>query len=122
MNRFLIMLIACIVLWDLGWWLAGVKQLAPWSLKRMLKENAAVELLDVRTPMEQRLFRIPGAKSYWDTNLEDLKLSDTPLAIICMSGHRSPPIVLKLSRKLDRSVYNLTGGMLAWLAVLGPVE
>ncbi|MGE4299277.1 MAG: rhodanese-like domain-containing protein [Desulfovibrionaceae bacterium] len=112
------------VAWDPLWRLAGVRQLFPWELRRMLASNpGGVALLDVRTPLEYGLFHIRGAR-----NVPRLPVAPElgrdpaarPRVVVCMTGHRSPLAAWRM--RGDGETYNLTWGMLGWLVTGGPVE
>jgi rhodanese-related sulfurtransferase len=115
----LIILVVLIIGWDVAWYLAGVKPLFPWQLKKLLKgKSNQLTLIDVRTPGEFSWFHIDGA-----TNMPGLlsnaqgfkgKRVDEPVIVICMTGHRSPMVAYQLKKRGYRQVYNLTWGMLAW--------
>jgi rhodanese-related sulfurtransferase len=115
----LVILAILIFGWEIVWSFAGVKPLFPWQLKKMLqKGKKPVRLIDVRTPLEFNWFHIEGVVNrpdilintdrYKDENL------DEPVVIICMTGHRSPPVAYQLKKRGYKRVYNLTWGMLAW--------
>jgi rhodanese-related sulfurtransferase len=115
----LIILIVLIIGWDLGWYLAGVKPLFPWQLKKLLKgKTDQLTLIDVRTPREFSWFHIDSAANMPDllSNAEEFKGKrvDEPVIVICMTGHRSPMVAYQLKKRGYRQVYNLTWGMLAW--------
>ena len=118
-----IVLIAAILLWDPVWSMLGVKQMFPWELKRLLRESPeSVRLVDVRTPMEYGWFHIPGAQSRPELLQDASGLAPAPdktTVIICMTGHRSPPLVKTLGQE---NTYNLTWGMLAWRLFGGKTE
>lgn len=122
------LLLAFLVLWDVGWSLAGVNQMMPWRLKSLLREQPEkVRLIDVRTDVEYKLFHIPGAQHRPDLLLDPTLLEapadpETATVIICMTGHRSPLVAKGAAGSLTESkVYNLTWGMLGWLLTAGRV-
>jgi rhodanese-related sulfurtransferase len=115
----ILVVVALFALWDACWWLAGVRPMAPWSLRGALKKSAPPVLVDVRTPGEYELFHIPGAVNVpYPATLNELALAapdpDKPVVVICMTGHRSPPTVRQMQRGGYTDVRNLTGGMAAW--------
>ena len=115
----LIILIILIIGWDLAWYLAGVKPLFPWHLKKILQKGQNPgRLIDVRTQLEFNWFHIEGAVNRPDilinTDRYKDKNLDEPIVIICMTGHRSPPVAYQLKKQGYKRVYNLTWGMLAW--------
>jgi rhodanese-related sulfurtransferase len=112
-------IIIIIVGWDIAWYLAGVKPLFPWHLKKMLKGHGAnLTLIDVRTPLEYNWFHIKGAVNKPELLIDISALpaacQEDPVIVICMTGHRSPPVAYRLKRRGFKKVYNLTWGMLAW--------
>ncbi len=114
-----------ILLWDLGWWLMGVKPILPGTLKRVLRKNhPPLLLLDVRTRFEYERFHIQEAtlQPTLLVNPEVLPKTDleVPIVIVCMSGHRSAVAAYRLRKLGFRKVSYLAGGMLAWLLSGGP--
>ena len=123
MKGLLVFLILFFGVWDLAWLVAGVGQTPPWRLRRLLGKEP-VQLLDVRTAAEFALFHIPGAINRPDAlavPAAELGLDPAkPVAVICMTGHRSPFVAKKLAANgYDAS--NLTWGILGWLLTFGPV-
>ncbi|QGY41974.1 rhodanese-like domain-containing protein [Pseudodesulfovibrio cashew] len=116
----ILLIIGLLVLWDLGWWLGfGVSPLPPWTLKTMLNQGNAPTIIDVRTPGEYEAFHIPGAYNVpYPASLADLaKVAPdptNPVIVVCMTGHRSPPVVRQMLEGGYTNVSNLTWGMLAW--------
>ncbi|MBS3801102.1 MAG: rhodanese-like domain-containing protein [Thioalkalivibrio sp.] len=86
-----------------------------------------VQLLDVRTGVEHRRSRIPGARHLPITQLSGPRLQALGLdperlvVAICLSAHRSIPAVRKL-RALGYDARQLRGGMLAWWRAGLPCE
>jgi len=123
----LVLALAFLLLWDPLWRLAGVGQMPPWRLKTLLRGGAPARIVDVRTAAEFRLFHIPGAEHRPDllhdaaARAELLRQTpaDSPIVVVCMTGHRSPPVVCGLA---DPRARNLTGGMLGWLLLGGPIQ
>ena len=116
----IIIVIAALMLWDLAWWFGfGVVPLSPWELKMMVNEERAPAILDVRTPDEFKSFHIPGAINVpAPATLAELASvapdPNKPIVVVCMSGHRSPPVVRQLQNGGYTNVTNLTWGMMAW--------
>lgn len=105
--------------WDVAWYLAGVKPLFPWQLKKFLKsKKAPISLIDVRTRWEYNWFHIEGAANRPELlsgrKALPAKGKDEPVIVICMTGHRSPLVAYRLKKHGFKKVYNLTWGMLAW--------
>jgi rhodanese-related sulfurtransferase len=103
----------------MAWYFAGVKPLFPWQLKKKLKKHGAkLSLIDVRTPWEYNWFHINSAVNkpelLLDINALPAINKEDPVVLICMTGHRSPPVAYRLKKQGFKKVYNLTWGMLAW--------
>jgi len=114
-----IILILLLIAWDFAWYLAGVKPLFPWQLKKLLRGRGnQVNLIDVRTPLEYNWFHINGAVNtpqlLLDINAQPATKKENPLIVICMTGHRSPLVAYRLKKRGFKKVYNLTWGMLGW--------
>jgi rhodanese-related sulfurtransferase len=119
MGKFFIFIILFFLLWDIVWWVLGVKPLFPWQLrKRLSGDTSPPLLLDVRTPLEYNWFHLPGAQNRPDLLLDDstmLPAAPTQeVVVICMTGHRSPFVSHALKKRGLPRVYNLTWGMLGW--------
>jgi len=115
----LITLIILILGWDIVWYMADVKPLFPWRLKKILRKGQNPgNLIDVRTKLEFNWFHIDGAVNrpdiIWDPDQYKEKNLDEPIVVICMSGHRSPIVAHQLQKRGYTHVYNLTWGMLGW--------
>ena len=118
MTIFIIILLFLIG-WDFAWYLAGVKPMFPWHLKKLLKgKSDQLTLIDVRTPWEYNWFQLRGAVNkpelLFDINALRAKSTEAPLIVICMTGHRSPMVAYQLKKRGYKQVYNLTWGMLGW--------
>ena len=108
-----------IIGWELFWYLAGVRQISPWRLKKWLQRRETdVKLIDVRTPFEYRWFHIENAENRPEMAfmVNNFKEPDPAkrIVIICMTGHRSPVVAGRLKKRGYTNVYNLTCGMWAW--------
>jgi rhodanese-related sulfurtransferase len=119
MGKFLIVIILFFLVWDIVWWILGVKPLFPWQLrKRLGAKVSAPLLLDVRTPPEYNWFHLPGAQNHPDLLRDDSTMPpvgpDQDVVVICMTGHRSPFVSHALKKRGFPRVYNLTWGMLGW--------
>jgi len=115
----LIIIVLLLIAWDIVWFLAGVKPLFPWQLKKLLKDRGnQVKLIDVRTAWEYNWFHISGAVNNPELLLDikalPAKGKKNPLIVICMTGHRSPLVAYRLKKRGFKKVYNLTWGMLGW--------
>ena len=89
------------------------------DLDRLLKdEPTAVTVVDVRTPAEVARGGIPGAQSI---PLHLLPLSTSvldkarPVVFYCQSGGRSSQACAYLQQQGYDKLYNLRGGIMAWM-------
>lgn len=101
---------------------ASVPEVVARELAEALATDAPPQLVDVRTALEHRQSRVPGAVSAPLSTLDALELDPTrPVVAICLSAHRSIPAVEALAeRGFDAA--QLKGGMLAWWAAGLPTE
>jgi len=111
--------IGLFLLWDLVWWVLGVKPRFPWQLKARLGAGASdLVLLDVRTPLEYNWFHLPGAQNVPHLLTDSGKLPPVSpsqeVVVICLTGHRSPLVAYALKKRGYTRVYNLTWGMVGW--------
>ena len=124
----ILVILAALALWDLGWWLGfGVSPLSPLSLKAEMREGRAPVIIDVRTKVEYDFFHIPGAINVpYPAPLTELIAASPdltrPVVVVCMTGHRSPPVVKQLQDGGYTRVRNLTWGMLAWKLLGGETD
>ncbi|MFP4391279.1 MAG: rhodanese-like domain-containing protein [Desulfohalobiaceae bacterium] len=117
----LLLLLGLFPLWEILWYLLGVRQIYPWQLKRMPR-NKRPFVLDVRSQAEFQLLRLPRSAQRSDLLLNNKRLplaKDVPLLVVCMTGHRSPLVAKRLQRLGYTQVYNLAWGVLGWKLVGG---
>jgi len=100
---------------------ATVKQLSPAELKVML-DNAAIYLFDVRPDQERALASIAAARSLDDAGQEYLFSLDrsAPVAFLCHHGMRSQSAAEQLIGEGFKNVYNVRGGIHAWSETVDP--
>lgn len=86
----------------------------------MLKKDATVQLIDLRTPEEiKRTGMIQGARainfyaSDFDAQIARLDKSK-PVVVYCAAGGRSPQAASKMSKMGFSKVYDYSGGMNDW--------
>lgn len=87
-------------------------------------------LIDVRSGSEYAMFhapkavnlslqrlllgRVPGLKRWaWPQWFQDLP-KDEPVALICLTAHRSPIAASQLAKAGFTQILNITGGMMQW--------
>ena len=93
---------------------------SPVEFERLLKENPAVQLVDVRRPDEFQAGHIDKAILIDVSDADFMKKADAlldqskPVAVYCRSGRRSKDAAEKLS-KSGFVVYELDSGYVGWL-------
>jgi hydroxyacylglutathione hydrolase len=103
-----------------------VPQISVGELRRMLDEEPALQVLDVRRPAEYALGHAPRAASAplsprLREDTDDLR-RDRPLAVICAGGYRSSAATSILKRLGFHRLFNVEGGTQAWVAAGYSVE
>jgi hydroxyacylglutathione hydrolase len=98
---------------------ATLGQMTADELAARMREGTAPMIVDVREQWEFQSRHIDGAKllplSVFGQKYKELRKED-PMVIVCASGARSGEATQFLYRLGYRHVYNLVGGMNAWLA------
>ena len=90
------------------------------EFRKMLKERDDVVLIDARTDAEIAEVAIPGhiqidvSHPHFQEKLEKLDKDKTYL-VYCRSGARSASLANFMGQLGFRHVYNLAGGIIAWL-------
>jgi rhodanese-related sulfurtransferase len=85
------------------------------------------QILDVRTALEWRSGRVPGAIHVpitdFSARLASLELDkNRPIVAICLSAHRSIPAVRMLQKNGFGNACQLQGGMRSWWKAKFPVD
>ena len=94
--------------------------ISPKQLQDAFQAGKAVDLLDVRTPMEFREIHIPFARNVPLDELDIAQLirdrhsATQPLYVICRSGSRGRQACEKFLAAGQPNVVNVEGGTLAW--------
>ena len=103
----------------LGYHMFNIREIEIFDVKRLLENGQkAVRLIDVRSPMEVAAGIIPGATNI---PLHMLPMSvdsipdDSDVVIYCRTGARSAQACAYLTSLGKSNVYNLRGGIMAWL-------
>lgn len=94
-----------------------------------LSLDSGIQKLDVRTGIEfETIGHIPGFihVNIGATHFKDSVLNyfdrDRPIMVTCFSGHRSSDAVVKLKEMGFRNIYELKGGIIAWLGAGYKIE
>ncbi len=111
-----------------GWWKnrlgLGVRVPRISAREAQEKLKAGALMIDVRTPLERKLVKVPGSQGLPLAELpkrwEGLP-KDRPIICLCESGSRSQQAAEFLKSK-GLEVYNLAGGLSAWQAAGFPVK
>jgi len=97
---------------------AGVPEITPQEVKKMMDERKPFILIDVREPHEYQICRIPGSTLIplgdVPKRLHELNSVDE-IVVHCRSGQRSAQAVNLLMKAGFRKIHNLKGGILAWV-------
>lgn len=96
----------------------GIRNANTAQTVQLLNREKAV-IVDVREPKEFSASHIPNAINLPLSSLKDRwreleKYKDRPLVVSCRSGNRSLKGAVALRKHGFTTVYNLSGGLLAW--------
>lgn len=101
----------------------GIPEMSVRELHEALRQGRGLELLDVRTPQEFAICRLPSARliplAELPGRLHELD-SSREIAVYCKSGGRSAQAVALLRQAGFRKLWNLKGGILAWAREIDP--
>lgn len=92
-----------------------------------IAQNGGAVIIDVRTPMEYHEGHLKNAKLIdiseptFEKQIEQLDKSK-PYYVYCRSGGRSSNASQIMIQKGFTKVYNLQGGIMAWLGAKKPIE
>ncbi|HIK17003.1 MAG TPA: rhodanese-like domain-containing protein [Leptolyngbyaceae cyanobacterium M33_DOE_097] len=100
------------------------KALNPTSLTptQLLSRQNQLKIIDVRGWLEYVMGHIPNAERFNRNRILKTIDKDEPIAITCLSGHRSAITAQWLVNQGYTKVYNLQGGLLAWQSAGLPVK
>ncbi|MFA9461432.1 rhodanese-like domain-containing protein [Thiohalorhabdus sp. Cl-TMA] len=108
--------------------LGGVGSVDPAGAVRLINHDNA-RVVDVREDREWQQGHISGAVhaplgqlSGRMDELEPIKESGAPVVVVCRSGTRSATAAVQLRKAGFPSVYNLSGGTMAWQQSGMPLE
>jgi rhodanese-related sulfurtransferase len=94
--------------------------ISPQQLNDRLQSGAAIELIDVRTPVEFQEVHVPFARNVPLDQLDAAKLvagrsgAAEPLYVICRSGSRGKQACEKILAAGYTNIVNVEGGTQAW--------
>jgi rhodanese-related sulfurtransferase len=107
---------------------AAVQPIAPEAAAKLMASDAALQILDVRTPEEVSLGVIKGAKmiNWFDADFASRAVAaldkSKPLLVYCKVGGRSAQAANVLLKQGFSNIYNLQGGMMKWEGEGHPVQ
>jgi rhodanese-related sulfurtransferase len=87
------------------------------ALSQLLKNNADIQLIDVREPTEHAVFNIGGELIPLAQITQQINRieKEKPVVLYCRKGIRSHIAIQRLQEKLPfKNLLNLTGGMDEW--------
>jgi rhodanese-related sulfurtransferase len=125
MRRFFVVLLASAALCEASRGVA-IHRLSPADAEKLLAEGGVL-LLDVRTPKEFQDGHIPNAQllpfKELPNQINDVAKDKTqPILVYCGSGVRSAKAARILYQEGFRDVYDLSGGLRAWIAAQKPIQ
>jgi len=97
---------------------ASFRTITPLEAKSLIESRKDLLLVDVRSPEEFQGGSLPGATliPFWDFAKGRYDLPrDKPILLICAVGGRSLACGQMLAAKGYKEVYNLKGGLDAWV-------
>ena len=99
-------------------------EITPEDLKRRLDRKDDVLVVDIREPLERGINGIPGAVAVAATDLASRLSKEPPhdIVVYCRTGDRSGRIVDELRATGFERVFNLKGGIAAWVARIDKVQ
>ena len=99
-----------------------IRELSAPELNALLASGAAIELVDVRTDHERAIAAIDGSRLLDQAYHDALLLRDraTPIVFLCHHGIRSQHAAEYFRRQGFRNLYNLSGGIDVWSALVDP--
>jgi len=104
---------------------AAEKNISAREAKALLDGNRNTYLLDVRTPFEYGLGRLPGSVLIPIGEFER-RIREVPknkaIIVYCTVGSRSKPVANFLSQQGYKDVYNMTDGIVGWYRNGFPIQ
>jgi adenylyltransferase/sulfurtransferase len=103
--------------------LSPIKSISVNELAEMYAKKKDFQLIDVRQPHEYKIVQIKGEMiPESDLLLNRACIADNkPVVLMCRSGKRSAEVIRKLEADSSyNNLYNLEGGLLAWIDQIDP--
>jgi molybdopterin/thiamine biosynthesis adenylyltransferase/rhodanese-related sulfurtransferase/molybdopterin converting factor small subunit len=103
----------------------GLPEITPETLKARLDRGEDLQILDVREPNEYQICKLEGSSliplGQLGSRVSELD-PNRELVVHCKMGGRSAKAVALLQERGFQKVYNLTGGILAWIDKVDPSQ
>ena len=98
-----------------------ITQISPAELQSIINQEEAYQIVDVRQPEEFAIFNIGGdliPLAQLDAQVERIRQNEK-IILVCKSGTRSNHAADFLQLKGFDQLYNLSGGLSAWVREFG---
>ena len=103
---------------------AKFESVSPLEAKKLIETCPDLQLIDVRSPQEYQSGALPDSRliPFWDFTKGRYELAkDKPILLVCAVGGRSLAVGQLLASQGYREVYNLRGGLDAWVSQRVPL-
>ena len=99
-----------------------MKEISVQELKEKREKGEDFQLIDVREDFEYEMSNLGGKLiPLGGILIESDKIEkDKPVVVMCRSGKRSAAAIMQLEQKGFTNLYNLRGGILAWVDEIDP--
>ncbi|MDB4922179.1 MAG: oxidase [Mucilaginibacter sp.] len=99
-----------------------MKEISVQELKEKKDKGEDFQLIDVREDFEYEMSNLGGLSIPLSGILieADKVEKDKPVIVMCRSGKRSAAAIMQLEQKGFTNLYNLEGGILAWVEQIDP--
>ena len=99
-----------------------MKEVTVQELKEKKEKGEDIQLIDVREDFEYEMSNLGGQLiPLGGILIESDKIDkEKPVVVMCRSGKRSAAAIMQLEQKGFTNLYNLRGGILAWVDEIDP--
>jgi len=99
-----------------------MKEISVQELKDKKDQGEEFQLIDVREDFEYEMSNLDGISiPLGGILIETDKIDKSiPVVVMCRSGKRSAAAIMQLEQKGYTNLYNLKGGILAWVEQIDP--
>ncbi|MBI4584601.1 MAG: rhodanese-like domain-containing protein [Planctomycetes bacterium] len=102
----------------------GARAVTVAEVRKRFAAGENILFLDIREPEENAVAALPGARLIPPSKVREAALdfpAGATLMTYCTAGYRSGLAAVELEKRLQRPVYNLSGGIIAWFNAGGEV-